>query len=92
MFQGNVVKYLCLCRKTGNRSKGETQLRTAVHKRPDLPMGAYALVVSRPASACGVPRVIPLGIPVASTEHARAPPFRSPVALRKRNRERCKKE
>ena len=40
-------------------------------------MGAYALVVSRSASACGVPRVIPLGIPVASTEHARAPPFRT---------------
>ena len=31
--------------------KGETQLRTAVHKRPGMPMGACAPVVSRPASA-----------------------------------------
>ena len=35
----------------------------------------------RTAPSGGVPRAIPLGIPVASTERARAPPFRTRALL-----------
>ena len=63
---------VAFCRKTGNRSKGR---HSKGRLWTDVPtMRRYF----RRVGWClfgGVPRAIPLGIPVASTERARAPPF-----------------